>query len=350
MAVRRGGQFMIILKPFRFWLPLGFLLILLSASFIVPAVYPELLEPGPSFLKDEDGRLIADPPYSMEEMAPLGSDKLGRNLFYLLLSGAKYTLLSAIAIALLRMVGGFLFGIMYAFLPDWTRQMIKGIGDTFNFIPLAIIAFVLLSPLQLAFESGAMYSFQFLIIEIGVIAIIVIPSLGMYIGEEMREYLKNDFISVSRQIGASRFYIIRRHLRPQFSRHALVMFSEQISQTLYLLIQIGVLHICLGGLKIANFGITEPIPEYFSYTNEWAATMSINIQMVFLHTWLVLTPLAFFAVSIFCINEVTRYLKEVLLEDTLPVSKDKKPSNKSETPTYLEDPFTFTNRSREEFH
>ncbi|PFG07500.1 hypothetical protein [Bacillus sp. es.034] len=339
-----------VFKSPRFWLPLGFLLILISASFIVPSVYPELLEPGPPYLKDEAGKIIADPPYTMEEMKPLGSDKLGRNLFYLLLSGAKYTLLSAMIIALLRMAGGFAFGMVYAFLPNWARQMIKGIGDTFNFIPLAIIAFVLLTPLQLAFEAEAMFSFRFLVIEVFVIAIIVIPSLGLYIGEEMKEYLKNDFVSVSRQIGASKYYIIKRHLRPQFSRHALVMFSEQISQTLYLLIQLGVLHICLGGLKIAEFGIMEHIPEYFSYTNEWAATMSINIQMVFLHTWLVLTPLVFFATAIFCINEVTRFLKEVLLEDNHPVGEAKPHSKQTPPSSMFDDPFTFTNRSREEFH
>lgn len=339
-----------ILKSMRFWLPLGFLLVLLSSSFIVPYLFPNLLEPGPPYLKDSSGRVIADPPYSLEEMMPLGSDKLGRNLFYILLAGAKYTLLSAIVIALLRMVGGFLFGILYAFLPNWVRQMIKGVGDTFNFIPLAIIAFVLLTPLQLAFEAGAMYSFQFLIIEVVVIALIVIPSLGMYLGEEMKEYLKNDFISVSRQIGATRFHIIKQHLRPQFSRHALVMFSEQVSQTLYLLIQLGVLHICLGGLKTEEFGIMEHIPEYFSYTNEWAATMSINIQMVFLHTWLVLTPLAFFAISIFCINEITRFLKEVLLEETIPAREGRTSSNKPASPSRLEDPFSFTDGSKEGFH
>ncbi|WP_171050950.1 ABC transporter permease subunit [Bacillus sp. BHET2] len=341
---------MSIVRSLRLWLPLSLLFITIAASFIVPVVYPELLEPGPRYLKDDAGRIISDPPYTMEEMKPLGSDKLGRNLFYLLLAGAKYTLLSAIAIALLRMIGGFAFGIIYAFLPAWARQMIKGIGDTFNFIPLAIIAFVLLTPLQLAFEAGAMFSFRFLVIEVLVIAIIVIPSLGMYIGEEMKEYLKNDFVSVSKQIGASRFYIIKRHLRPQFSRHALVMFSEQISQTLYLLIQLGVLHICLGGLKTEEFGIMEHIPEYFSYTNEWAATMSINIQMVFLHTWLVLTPLAFFAVSIFCMNEVTRYLKEVLLEDALPAQQTNNVTDKPAPEASLTDPFTFSKRSKEGFH
>ncbi len=335
---------MSIFKSLRFWLPLGFLLIMLIASFIVPTFYPELLEQGPPYLKNEAGRVIADPPYTPEEMKPLGSDKLGRNLFYILIAGAKYTLLSAAAIALLRMIGGFAFGIVYAFLPNWLKQMIKGVGDTFNFIPLAIIAFVLLTPLQLAFQGGALFSFRFLVIEVIVISIIVIPSLGMYIGEEMKEYLKNDFITVSKQIGANKWYIINKHLRPQFSRHALVMFSEQMSQTLYLLIQLGVLHICLGGLKIVEFGIMEHIPEYFSYTNEWAATMSINLHQIFLNTWLVLAPLAFFAISIFCVNEVTSVLKEVLLEGKLPVTKDKKVKNDIASSSQLEQPFTFVSR------
>ncbi|NMH69327.1 ABC transporter permease subunit [Bacillus sp. RO3] len=342
---------MIIIRSPRFWLPLSIILLLLSGSFIVPAFFPELLEPGPPYLKDEKGMIIADPPYSMEEMKPLGSDKLGRNLFYLLLAGAKYTLLSAVIIALLRMMGGFMFGTLYAFLPQWARQFIKGVGDTFNFIPLAIVAFVLLTPLQLAFQAEAMSSFRFLVIEILVIAIIMIPSLGMYIGEEMKDYLKNDFVSVSRQIGATKFHLIKRHLRPQFSRNAIVMFSEQTSQTLYLLIQLGVLHICLGGLRIEEFGIMEHVPEYFSYTNEWAATMSINIRQVFLYTWLVMTPLAFFAVSIYCINEITRFLKEVLLEDKLPVNKKKHDVSQSPLPSSkLEEPFAFTHQphSKEE--
>ena len=45
-----------ILKSFRFWLPVGFLFVMLSASFIIPAIYPELLEPGPPYLKDDSGK------------------------------------------------------------------------------------------------------------------------------------------------------------------------------------------------------------------------------------------------------------------------------------------------------
>lgn len=336
-----------IIRHLRLWIPIGFLLILIAGSFILPSTHPHLFEEGPSYLKDEEtGRLVASPPYTPSEMEPMGSDKLGRNVFFVLIAGAKYTLLSAIAIALLRMSGGFLFGLVYTFLPNWIRQIFKGLGDTFNFIPLAIIAFVLLTPLQRAFEAGSLYSMKFLFIQVIVISIIVIPSLGMYIGEEMREFLKNDFITVSRQIGAGRFFIIKRHLRSQFSRHAIVMFSEQLAQTLYLLIQLGILHICLGGLRIAEFGIMEHRPEYFSFINDWAATMSINIYQIHLYPWLLLSPLAFFAISIFCVNEINSVLKEVFLEGK-PLKKTKEKMVRQEPPSATVDHlFTLTSRER----
>ncbi|MEG9298324.1 ABC transporter permease subunit [Mangrovibacillus sp. Mu-81] len=339
-------------RSLRLWIPICFLLILLAGSFILPYTHPQLFEEGPPYMKDEEtGRLTASPPYTPSEMAPMGSDKLGRNVFFVLIEGAKYTLLSAIAIALIRMSGGFLFGLVYAFLPSWIRQVFKGLGDTFNFIPLAIIGFVLLTPLQRAFEAGSLYSMKFLFIQIIVISIIVIPSLGMYIGEEMREFLKNDFITVSRQIGADRFFIIKRHLRPQFSRHAIVMFSEQLSQTLYLLIQLGILHICLGGLRIAEFGIMEHRPEYFSFINDWAATMSINIYQIHLYPWLLLFPLTFFAAAIYCVNEINSVVKEVFLEGKALRKRKKKIVAQDSVPAGIDHPFTLTGHgSQKENH
>ncbi|MCA1055951.1 ABC transporter permease subunit [Rossellomorea aquimaris] len=340
-----------IIRHLRLWIPVSFLLILIVGSFILPSTHPHLFEQGPSYLKDEEtGKLIAAPPYTPSEMEPMGSDKLGRNVFYVLIAGAKFTLLSAVAIALLRMSGGFLFGLIYTYLPGWVRQVFKGLSDTFNFIPLAIIAFVLLTPLQKAFEAGSLYSMKFLFIQIIVISIIVIPSLGMYIGEEMRQFLKHDFITVSKQIGADRFFIIKRHLRPQFSRHAIVMFSEQLSQTLYLLIQLGILHICLGGLKIAEFGIMEHRPEYFSFIDDWAATMSINIYQIHLYPWLLLSPLVFFAISIFCVNEITTVLKEVFLEGESLKKPRKNMVMQKTSPVPNEKLFTLTGRRKDGHH
>jgi ABC-type dipeptide/oligopeptide/nickel transport system permease subunit len=337
---------MSVFKSVRFWIPFGLIAAMIIGSFLVPVLYPDLQEPGPSYLTDpETHKVTAAAPYSPSEMPPMGSDKLGRNIFHMLVDGAKYTLLAALAIALLRMIGGFVSGLIYAFMPNWLRSGLKGFWDTFNFIPLAIVGFILLHPLQLAYESQALTSFQFTIIEVIVIALIVIPSLGMYVGQGMNDFMKQEFIDVSRQMGASRFHLIRKHLMPHFGRHSIVLFSEQLSQTLLLLIQLGILHICLGGLMIAEFGIMESIPVYFSATNEWAATIAINIQQVFIRPYIVLGPLLFFAVSIYCVNEISAVLRSVLIEGN-PVGlkrlrkKSKKAAQPSEQQPQKED-FTF---------
>ncbi|WP_409252365.1 ABC transporter permease subunit [Bacillus sp. SCS-153A] len=306
---------MSVFKSFRFWIPFVIITGMVIGSFLVPVLYPDLSESGPPYLKDpETNKVIAAPPYSPSEMPPLGSDKIGRNIFLMLVDGAKYTLLGALAIALLRMAGGFATGLTYAFMPGWFRSGFKGFWDTFNFIPLAIVGYILLYPLQIAYENDALTSIRFALIEVIVIALIVIPSLGMYIGQGMNDFMKQEFIEASRQMGASRFHLIRKHLMPHFGRHSIVMFSEQLSQTLILLIQLGILHICLGGLMTSNMGILEYIPVYFSATNEWAATIAINIQQVFIRPYIVLGPLLFFALTIFCVNEISAVLRSVLIE------------------------------------
>ncbi|MCC5801080.1 ABC transporter permease subunit [Rossellomorea vietnamensis] len=297
----------------RLALPILLLIAFIAVSFLVPVINPDYDEVV-DYLSDENGRVIAAPPFTPDEMPPLGSDKLGRNFLLLLLVGAKYTIFAALAIALLRMVLGFFFAVLYTFLPAFLGRFIKGLGESFQYIPLAIIVFALLVPLEGAFHSEVLPSNRYFVIQVVAIAAVTIPSLGIYLGEEMKLFMKSEFIQVSRTMGAGRFHLIKQHLLPQFRRHSIVLFSEQVSQTLALLIQLGILHMCLGGLKIANFGIIESIPVYFSETNEWAATIAINIQQIFLRPMLVVVPLTLFAILILCVNMMSSTLRRSLIE------------------------------------
>ncbi|TYR74813.1 ABC transporter permease subunit [Rossellomorea vietnamensis] len=343
---------MSIFKSVRFWIPFAILASMIAGSFIVPVLYPDLQAEGPPYITDpETAKVIAAAPYSPSEMPPMGSDRLGRNIFLLLIDGAKYTLLGALAIALLRMAGGFATGLLYAFMPSWLRSGFKGFWDTFNFIPLAIVGYILLYPLQAAYEVQALTSMRFLIIEVVVIALIVIPSLGMYVGQGMNDFMKQEFVDVSRQMGASRFHLIKKHLLPHYGRHSIVLFSEQLSQTLLLLIQLGILKICLGGLMTAEFGIMESIPVYFSAINEWAATISINIQQVFIKPYIVLGPLLFFAISIYCVNEISSVLRSVLIEgNSVGLKRLRKKNRQTSMPAATHQPqkgdFSFADKEK----
>ncbi|PFA63261.1 hypothetical protein CN378_19795 [Bacillus sp. AFS015802] len=324
----------------RLALPILILIGFIAVSFLVPVMNPAYDEVV-DYLSDENGRVIAAPPFTPSEMPPLGSDKLGRNFLLLLLVGAKYTIFAALAIALLRMVLGFFFAAMYTFLPAFVGRFIKGLGESFQYIPLVIIVYALLVPLEGAFHSEVLPSSRYFFIQVLAIAVVTIPSLGIYLGEEMKLFMKNEFIQVSRTMGAGKFHLFKQHLLPQFRRHSIVLFSEQVSQTLALLIQLGILHMCLGGLKIANFGIMESIPVYFSETNEWAATIAINIQQIFLRPMLVVVPLTLFAILILCVNSISATLRRSLIEGEGAKAKGKvEVSNHEGTVVVTKDLFT----------
>ncbi|WP_162785263.1 ABC transporter permease subunit [Bacillus sp. P14.5] len=325
-------------------LPILLLTGLLITSFLVPVLnpgYDEIVD----FLKDENGKIIASPPFTISEMPPAGSDRLGRNLLLLLLTGAKYTIFAALTVALVRIVVGFLFAVIYSFLPDRLGRFIKYLGESFQYIPLAIIVFALLVPLENVFQGDYLSSYKYFIIQLFGMALVTIPSLAVYLGEEMKLFMKQEFIDVSRTMGASRFHIFRRHLLPQFRRHSIVLFSEQVSQALALFIQLGILVMALGGLKIADFAFSwlDPAnPVYFSHTNEWAATISININQIFITPTLVVVPLILFAITILCFNSISSSLRKLLIEDDVPAAvKEKEAVEKPSQPAVVsEDLFT----------
>jgi ABC-type dipeptide/oligopeptide/nickel transport system permease subunit len=299
---------------------------LVVISILIPVWYPDF-DKIMNYLKDDEGRLIAAPPFSPGEMAPLGSDRLGRNFFLLLLAGAKYTISAALFIAFLRIVFGFIFAVIYTFVPAFIGRYIKGLGESFQYIPLVIFVFAILVPLESSFQPGFLPSNEYFVIQLCVIALITAPSLGIYLGEEMKLYLNQEFIQVSRTMGAGRFNIMKIHLLPQFLRHSIVLFSEQVTQALSLLIQLGIMLMALGGLKIAEFAFSalDPSnPVYFSKTNEWGATIGMNIQLIFSNPLLVLVPLAFFAVIILCMNSITSQLRRFFIENDKPFTKVKK--------------------------
>ncbi|MEW4305604.1 hypothetical protein [Rossellomorea marisflavi] len=298
------------------YLPLSIIAILILASFLLPIFYPGFDKDTVKYLKDASGKIYAAPPFSPVEMPPLGSERSGLNLFWLLISGAKYTILATIAIAFLRMVFGFISGLVYTFLPKLVVKHAKGVAEVFQFIPLVIIVYALLHYVDKAYQSAALGSNTYIIIQVIAIAIVIIPSLGIYMGEEMKLFMHNEFIEASRTLGGTNRHLIRTHLWPQFLRHSIVLFSEQISQTLALLIQLGILSLTLGGLRVLPGG-TDSDPIYFNVKYEWASMISMNTNAIFVSPWLLVAPLLFFAVLIFLFNTISSNLKKLLLEENV---------------------------------
>ncbi|MFZ3578886.1 ABC transporter permease subunit [Virgibacillus sp. DJP39] len=105
--------------------------------------------------------LKSTPPHAPGEPFILGSNNEGVDLLDALVIGAKYTLVFALLIAVLRGFIGMLGGILYAFLlksrqQEWTERLV----DSIHFLPLSVIAYALLAPILIEGVSGFAYSLQ----------------------------------------------------------------------------------------------------------------------------------------------------------------------------------------------
>src|SRR5690606_18112638 len=133
-----------------------------------------------------------------------------------------------------RVFVGLVFGVMYAFHLKPNAQ--KGIGkmvDSIHFLPLSLIAYILLSPILLPTMDGFAYSFtERILLEIFILTILVVPLTSVLIGKEMGRVLDYEFISSAKVLGGSRFHVFWRHVMPHIGPRLTILFGQQFIQVL----------------------------------------------------------------------------------------------------------------------
>ncbi len=326
-------------RSFQFLAGASFFVVLLMASVLLPIISPNKSTDALVVLR-EGKKIVAVPPYSPLEFPPLGSDRVGRNLFYLLVAGAKYIIFFALIITVVRLIASFLMGSLYTFIPKWLQTSYKIFVNAASFVPVALFSFFLLGTLDKAVEYKVFPADTYLIYQLIVLALIAAPVLSVFIGEEMKEYMKQEFVVSSRLMGASNFHIWRVHVIPHFLRKSSILFFEQMVQILLLFTHLGVLQLIIGGKVIIDFGSDMPDLKTFSKIHEWSGVIGNHIREIFIAPWIAIAPLLFFAVSIFVMNQMGTALRESL-QETQTV---KRKAEIKEEPTTEEGDFSFVRR------
>ncbi|WP_164670833.1 ABC transporter permease subunit [Virgibacillus doumboii] len=225
-----------------------------------------------------------------------------------LIIGGKYTLFFGLLIALLRVLIGFLAGIFFAFsLGKKVQSWIEKLADSIHFIPLTIIAYVLLQPiLYVPYNSEPNYTTpERIILEIIILTIFVIPLTTALIGNEMKSVLKNEFIMSARTLGGSKPHILWHHVLPHIGPRLAILLGQQFIQVLLIFIHLGVFSFFFGGT------IFDKPPR--SVSNEWsgfigAAKTSILDDGSY---WLAIWPLMAFMLTIFAMQFIIKGIKDV---------------------------------------
>lgn len=247
-----------------------FIVVLLIVSFIYSFYLKKLIQPPPTFFYNEEGRVIDTFPFPPSLRFLLGVDRHGRDVFWSVIDGAKYTILFAIIIGCFRVFFGMLFGVIYGVYLQKFRFLFHAFERACRFVPAVFLVFMFFN---VNFFSPTSSGLTLLISQIMVLTIVALPPITSVIGNEVNFYQKNEFITSTRIIGGSKFWVIRKHIIPFLRSRLLLMFVQQIIQVLLLLVHLGVFKMVIGDSQIVNTGERDVT---VSLSNEWSGLIGLS--------------------------------------------------------------------------
>ncbi|MEH7095832.1 hypothetical protein [Neobacillus vireti] len=301
---------------------LGFsiLFLILILSFLYPLYGPADFNKI-RILSDENGNRLGLPPFPPSFRFILGSDRNGADILLMMIYGAKYTILIAIGITILRVLIGGLLGILFSFWLKLLLPIVKDLFVVFRIIPHIIITLLLITATSTTYvKDGALFIIAYQMI---ILVIVGVPSVLISTSDIIQELKGKSFIQGSYLMGASHFHIIKRHLKPFMASYGLLLFVQQLLNTLVLIMFLGTFNIYLGGIspeeivgtaETGSLGIgAHNVPgQVSSLTKEWSGLIGQNYREFYRVPWIVLDPLFAYFFLIFLINMIKKELEAVM--------------------------------------
>lgn len=293
----------------RFWISIGFLLILVLLS-IGNTLWNDghIRQVTLQYDADENPQV---PPFSPSLQFLLGTDRKGYDLLHLVIEGAKWTIGISILIAALRMIMGVFFGTVLGTYIKRGFSKIEAFFDSFTVIPTVMIAYFFLQFAN-TFGSGeetttffARASFQVVLL-----VMLVMPVIALYVAKEVRKLRTEEFVDAARILGGSRRHIVIKHLFPHLYMTFILVFLQQFTQTLTILLHLGLLEIFFGG----TVQFLGPIEEIESYTHEWSGLIGVYFRSLTVNPWIPLVPITFFGLTIFSGNMIVKSIEEAMMK------------------------------------
>ncbi|WP_407269233.1 ABC transporter permease subunit [Radiobacillus sp. PE A8.2] len=261
---------------------------------------------------DDEGNLVSSKPHPPSEYVLLGTDGLGYSILDQLLAGAKYTILFASLIAFLRILFSFLLAIPFAmFMKERWQKIINKFVDSMHFLPLTIIAIILLGPILSGSTSGFEYSFMDrMFLEAIVLTILVVPPVTVLIGNEFKLLLDQEFIAGARVLGGDTRHILFKHLMPHLGSKMGILFGQQFIQVLIVLIHLGLFNLFLGGTSVM-YDEFYRAPQH-SVTFEWSGLISSTREALMTgHHWIIIPVFTAFIIVILSMQLIVEGIQEV---------------------------------------
>jgi peptide/nickel transport system permease protein len=260
------------------------------------ALFGERIAPyEPIYFVVEHGN---DPrPYDPGIVFSFGSDVLGRDLFSLVLAGARATIGIVVLAGLARVAAG----VLIAAVGSWwrpTRLVTETVAELVSAIPATIVALVLVKVFVKADTSALLF----------IAALLVIGWAGPYrvIRAEVDRLAHAPFTEGARALGVGRWRIFWRHHLPHLVPVLAMNLTQQTVAALVLVAELGVLNAFVGTTRAINVEESMtfvrtglPTSAVVADPPEWGGLLasSRTIEALWTTRWLILLPGIAFALT-----------------------------------------------------
>jgi peptide/nickel transport system permease protein len=244
-------------------------------------------------------------PFAPGEVYPLGSDVLGRDLFSLVLAGARATLLIAVVAGLARVVSG----LSIALIASWwrpVRVVADALAELISAVPATLIAVLIV----LIFIRGDAQ------VPIFVAALLVTGWAGPYrvARVELTRLSSSLFSESAAALGVHRMPLFVRHHLPHLIPILAVSTAQQSVASLVAVAELGVLGIVVGASKLVTVvdsatvirGIDTVVPPRISDIPEWGGLLANGrgIENLWTTRWVILVPGVAFALAAMAMSAI----------------------------------------------
>lgn len=236
------------------------------AILILMAIFAPLLTPAPP-----DAQLFLTEALAFPSPQHwFGVDNLGRDFYTRIVYGSRVSLTIGFAAALFSIVIGIPLGALAGYFGGRTDWFIMRIIELFSVVP----------PLLAAMLLGALTRGGYFTIVL-IAALFGWVQVCLLVRAQIKAFREKEFVQAARALGASPWYIIRRHLIPNSISPIIVGFVLAIPMAMML----------EASLSFLGIGVPPPTPTWGQMINE-------GIDFMFFYWHLALFPTAALAITV----------------------------------------------------
>jgi ABC-type dipeptide/oligopeptide/nickel transport system permease subunit/ABC-type lipoprotein export system ATPase subunit len=246
--------------------------------------------PVPSYT-NEAGQLVFAP-YPPSERFPLGSDSLGRDIWTLLLYGARRTLSLAFFAVVARVLVGTILGALSGWFPDsLLDRALMGLNQVIAAFPSLLLAMVLIYAFGI---SQGLWVFALALCLTG----------WGEVAQSVRGYVMSirdqDYVEGAQAVGLGDLQLLTRHVLPNLVPSLVVLGCLEMGGVLMTLGELGFIGVFIGGgMSVAT--VSDTVATYFDIP-EWGVMLSTSWRSFRSQPWMTFYPALAFTLAILGFN------------------------------------------------